>query len=99
MLKQICNVQAKSPMATQQQVLNALEETTVHDQEKLRRMVDYDILPEIELRLHSLIKDINQTFDELQKINEEIPEAPTNSTGTQEKAPEEIGDLDIVQRT
>ena len=31
MLKQICNIQAKSPMATQQQVLNALEETTVHD--------------------------------------------------------------------
>ena len=68
-------------MATQQQVLNALEETTVQDQEKLRRMVDYDILPEIELRLHSLIKDINQSMDELHRMKEEFPENLSNLTG------------------
>ena len=45
-------------------------------------MIDYDVLPEIELRLHSLTKEIHQSMDELIKIKEELPEDASNESGT-----------------
>ena len=74
MLKQIANTQAKGPMATQQQVIMSLDNEASKDHEKLRKIIDYDILPELELRLHTLIKDINLCMDDLIKIKDEIPD-------------------------
>ena len=57
-------------MATEGQVLKGLDETAIQVQEKLKRIVDYDIQPEIELRLHALIKEINQALDDIKKVQE-----------------------------
>ena len=59
MMKQIANTQAKGPVATNEQVLMSLDNKGSSDTDKLRKMIDYDILPEMELRLHTLIKQIN----------------------------------------
>ena len=53
-----------------------LDNEVSKDHEKLRKIIDYDILPELELRLHTLIKDINQCMDDLIKIKDEIPDDP-----------------------
>ena len=74
MLKQISNSQAKGPVATATQKAMSLDSPCSQDQEKLRKTIDYDILPEMELRLHSLIKEINQCLDDLVKIKDEIPD-------------------------
>ena len=52
-------------------------------------MVDYDVLPEIELRLHSLTKEIHQSMDELLKIKEELPEEDPSGNETGIKAMEQ----------
>ena len=59
-------------MATEGQVLSGLDETAIQDQEKLRRIVDYDIQPEIELRLHALIKEIDQALDDIKRVQQEL---------------------------
>ena len=59
-------------------------------------MVDYDILPEIELRLHSLIKDIHKSMDELLKVKDELPEDASNEEEVKEKNEEEEDQRDIV---
>ena len=59
-------------MATEGQVLKGLDETAIQDQEKLKRIIDYDIQPEIELRLHALIKEINQALDDIKKVQEQV---------------------------
>ena len=73
-MKQIANTQAKGPVATNEQVLMSLDNKGSSDTEKLRKMIDYDILPEMELRLHTLIKQINQCMDDLVSIKDELPE-------------------------
>ena len=63
------------------------------DTEKLRKMIDYDILPEMELRLHTLIKQINQCMDDLVSIKDELPEdddVKTNKEGEDER--------DVIER-
>ena len=94
MLKQISNSQAKGPVATATQTAMSLDSPCSQDQEKLRKTIDYDILPEMELRLHSLIKEINQCLDDLVKIKDEIPdeedEKETEVEGQDER--------DIVER-
>ena len=59
-------------MATEGQVLSGLDETAIQDQEKLRRIVDYDIQPEIELRLHALIKEIDLALDDIKRVQQEL---------------------------
>ena len=73
----------------------SLDNSASNDQEKLRRMIDYDILPEMELRLHSLIKAIHACMDDLIKIREELPDEE------QEKVEAKVeGDdgRDVIQR-
>ena len=90
MAKQISNVHAKNPMATEGQVLKGLDETAVQDQEKLKRIVDYDIQPEIELRLHALIKEINQALNDIKKEQEQVDPSVSE---------EPVQELDVVQKT
>ena len=35
----------------------------VTDKEKLQKAVDYDIVPELELYLHQLVKDVEESLD------------------------------------
>ena len=90
MVKQISNVHAKNPMATEGQVLKGLDETAIQDQEKLKRIVDYDIQPEIELRLHALIKEINQALDDIKKVQEQVDPSVSE---------EPVQELDVIQKT
>ena len=58
----------------------SLDNKASTDVEKLRKMIDYDILPEMELRLHSLIKQINQCLDDLVSIKDELPDEEEDKT-------------------
>ena len=95
MMKQIVNSQAKGPVATNEQALMSLDNKAPTDVEKLRKMIDYDILPEMELRLHSLIKQINQCLDDLVSIKDELPDEDVDKTEEEKNVDDE---RDIVVR-
>lgn len=62
----------------------------VTDKEKLQRVVDYDIVPELELYLHQLVKDVGDSLDN----------DPTDKSAGKEKSEEvkEENERCIVQR-
>jgi len=67
------------------------EDLNEGDKEKLKQMIDYDIVPEMEQHLHSVVKRLHQSMDELpdsDTLDKEIPSGEENK--------DDDDDLDIV---
>ena len=100
LLNLICERQAKTPLAGEhltdlmkldlKSKDSEKELTGVTDKEKLQKVVDYDIVPELELYLHQLVKDIEASLDN----------DPTEKSAAKEEKAEEAKESDkcVVQR-